>query len=344
MKIRFGVHLGLDESIEETIQHVQRLEKMGLDSVWFADHLLVLNRRGRCLDPWPLIAALAPPTSKIMFGSMVTDPFRRHPAVLAQTLATIDWITGGRLNLGIGAGEAMNVVPFNIPWDHRARRLLETVKVLRLLWKGEAVDFDGESCKLDSAFIQALPLRKEGIPIYIAANSPFTRKLAGKLGDGWIAEMMSPELYRKDVKEVSLAADQAGRSIEDIDIVCHTFCVVSEDREQAKAYANEKARMQFTWWPKQLEKYGYKISERCDWNHILVNEHSYQESKELSSEVPEKIADQITISGNTDDCISKIEKYVDSGVTHFALNIHGCTDETTRALGEKIIPYFNETA
>jgi len=342
LKIKFGVHLGSGTSIEESIQYIQRLESAGLDTVWFADHLIVLRRRGRCLDPWPIMSAVATHTKRIEFGSMVTDPFRRHPAVLAQTLATIDWITGGRLNLGIGAGEAMNVVPFNIPWDHRATRLRETVEVLRLLWKGEAAVFDGDVYTLDDAFIQAQPVRKGGIPIYIAANSPFTRKIAGRLGDGWIAEMMSPELYRKDLREVVRAAEKADRSSRDLDVVYHTFFAVSEDRELAKAKANEIARMQFTWWPKQLEKYGYKISDRCDWNDLVVDENSYQESKELSSEVPEKIAEQVTIAGNPDECIGRIEEYVDAGVTHFALNIQGDRDETLKALEEKIIPYFCE--
>jgi len=64
------------------------------------------------------------------------------------------------------------------------------------------------------------------------------------------------------------------------------------------------AGMQFTWWPKQLEKYGYKISDHCDWNHLVVDENSYEESRRLSSDVPEKVADSVTVSGNVDECIA----------------------------------------
>jgi alkanesulfonate monooxygenase SsuD/methylene tetrahydromethanopterin reductase-like flavin-dependent oxidoreductase (luciferase family) len=273
---------------------------------------------------------------------MVTDPFRRHPAVLAQTVATLDEIVGGRLILSIGAGEAMNIAPFNIPWDHRARRLVEAIKVMRMLWSGEAADFRGEFFKLNKAFIQAIPAKKR-VPIYIAANSPYTRKIAGRLGDGWISDMLSPNLYEKDLEEVKKAAAEAGRTMKDIDVIYHVFCAISKDREEAKTHANGMAKMQFTWWPKNLERYGCKISDRCDWNHIVVDENSYAESRELSKEVPEEIADSVTISGNIDECIDKIEEYVKVGITHFAFMIPGIRDETLRAIGEKIIPYFRES-
>ncbi len=330
-----------NDSVEKSIEDVQRLDQY-LDSVWFGDHLVGLNRSARRLDPWPVMAAMAPHSTRLRFGSMVTDPFRRHPAVFAQTLATIDWLASGRLNLGIGAGEAMNITPFNIPWDHRVRRLSEFIKVLRMLWTGKAIDYNGEFCRLDKAFIQAIPVHGE-VPIYIAANSTLSRKIAGGFGDGWIAEMMSPEMYQNDLVEVGSAANGAGRPLRDIDVVYHGFCSISEDSDKAKAYANGMVRMQFTWWPKQLEKYGHTVSDRCDWNRIVVDENSYEESRKLSAEVPERIADEVTVSGNVEECIQKIEKYVASGVTHFAFSIPGGRAETLKALKEEVIPYFKES-
>jgi len=103
-EVQFGVMFSPSGSIESSVRDLQRLESLSLDSAWFGDHLVTLDRRGRRLDTWPVIAALAPHTARLRFGSMVADPFRRHPTVFAQTLAKIDWITGDRLNLGIGAG------------------------------------------------------------------------------------------------------------------------------------------------------------------------------------------------------------------------------------------------
>jgi len=342
VKVRFSVQLGRGKSIYDLAQTALLLEKRGFDTAWFADHLVTLDRNGRCLDPWPIMAALATHTNRLSFGSMVTDPFRRHPAVLAQTSATNDWISDGRIKLGIGAGEAMNTVPFNIPWDHRIGRLEETIKILRLLWTGRTIDFKGDFFSLDSAFIQALPHNGSSIPIYIAANSPNSRKLAGAMGDGWIAELLSPEQYQKDLKEVTLAAQEAGRNVEGLDVTYHVLSAVSENSSAAKSAACQAVKGMFTYWPKQLERYGHSISDRCDWNRLLVDENSIGEVRKLAQDVPNEVAESVAVAGNVEECIEKIDEYIKAGVKHFAFSFGSTADESMRLIGEKIIPYFSE--
>jgi G6PDH family F420-dependent oxidoreductase len=342
MKVKFSVQLGRGASIYDLIQTTVLLEKRGFDTAWFADHLVTLDRNGKCLDPWPIMAALATHTSHLSLGSMVTDPFRRHPAVLAQTSATNDWISSGRMRIGIGAGEAMNTVPFNIPWDRRIRRLEETIRVLRLLWTGQTVDFEGEFFKLDKAFIQALPHNRSSVPIYVAANSPNSRKIAGAMGDGWIAELLSPEEYRKDLEEVTSAAKAVGRNPDELDVTYHVLSAISENSSAAKSAAHQMVKEMFTYWPKQLERYGHRISDRCDWNRLLVEENSIEEVRKLSHDVPDEVAEIVTISGNIDECIERIDQYVKVGVRHFAFSFGSTRDESMKLMGEKIIPYFDE--
>ena len=93
-------------------------------------------------DPLPLIAGVGQATERIRLGTGVTDAVRRHPALLAQAFLTLDHATGGRAVLGIGVGEAENIVPFGLPYERTASRLIEALEVIRLLWSTtEPVDF-----------------------------------------------------------------------------------------------------------------------------------------------------------------------------------------------------------
>jgi len=325
---------------EQMVKHAKLAEHSGLDSIWIPDHIILENYRGISLDAWCVLSAMATHTSRVTLSTSVTDPYRRHPAVLAQIVATLDNISRGRAILGMGAGEAMNVDPFGIPRDRRITRMKETVEVVRRLWTGEMVEYQGEMFELSKAFIQVPTVQKPSIPIYLAANSPKTRRLVGTYGDGWLAEMMSPARYKTDIKEVEGAAREAGRSINDIDVVCVATTAISKDHDGARETALRQAKRRFLWWPKQLQLYGYKVTEEFDWNHLIVEEDTSEKIGTHIPEVPDRVCEQVTIFGTPDDSIGKIEKYLKSGVTHFELEVISPFEETCRLLNEKVLPHF----
>lgn len=166
------------------VEDVTLVDHLGFDSVWVLDHIVLENYRSISLEAWCVLSALATCTNRVTLGTSVTDPYRRHPAVLAQTVATLDYVSKGRAVLGLGAGESMNVDPFGIPRDRRIVRMKETIEILRRLWTSDAIDYSGEIFRLSKAFIQVPAVRKQSIPIYLAANSPKTRRLVGLYGDG----------------------------------------------------------------------------------------------------------------------------------------------------------------
>ena len=340
--VKFGVMVK-PAPYERMVEDAVLADKLGLHSVWIPDHIILENYRRTSLEAWCLLSALGTCTSKVTLGTSVTDPYRRHPAVLAQTVATLDRITGGRAILGLGAGEAMNVDPFGIPRDRRIARMKETVEVLRSLWKGEIIDYNGKIFSLTKAFLQVLPAQKPSVPIYLAANSPMTRRLVGRYADGWLAEMMSPKRYEADIREVGAAARKAERSIKDIDVVCVVTTAVSSDYDAAREAALLQAKRRFLWWPKQLKLYGYTVTEEYDWNYLQVDEDTSEEIRKHIPEVPDKVSEEVTIFGTAEDCVDKIEEYVKSGVTHFEFEIVSPYKETCRLLNEKVIPHFAES-
>ncbi|MGC8849564.1 MAG: LLM class flavin-dependent oxidoreductase, partial [Candidatus Bathyarchaeia archaeon] len=253
----------------------------------------------------------------------------------------------GRVILSLGLGEAQNLIPYGISYDRSVARLGEAVEVMRRLWSGEAVDFKGEFYSLKKAFIQAVPLQRPHPPIFIAANSPKTRMLAGALGDGWMAEMMTPQRYREDLKEVQRGAEEAGRRLRGFRIIYHAPLSIAGDREEAWKMIEKLAKSLFLWWPRQLEIYGYKATNEFDWNHLLIEEDTAKRIEEHLGEVPEEPARNITIYGTVDDCIGRIEDYAEAGVTDFAFFMEfqnkRKADEVLKIMGEKVLPYFGKT-
>jgi phthiodiolone/phenolphthiodiolone dimycocerosates ketoreductase len=338
---KFGVMINL-APYEQMARHVSLAESSGLDSIWIPDHLVVEDYLGHCPEAWSTLSALAIGTQKVSLGTSVTDPYRRHPAVLAHTVATVNMISRGRAVLGLGAGEAMNVESFGIPWDRRLARMKETIEVIRKLWEGGIVDYQGEIFRLSKAFIQVPSTGKRPPPIYVAANSPKTRSLVGTYGDGWLAEMMSPERYANDISDVKKAARVAGRDITDIDVTCVVTTAISEDYDLAKKAALHKAKRRFLWWPKQLETYGYQVTGEFDWNSLLIAKDTANRIEEHLSDVPDEPCEKVTIFGTAEDCIDKIEKYVKSDVNSFEFEIESPYEETCEIIQKKIIPYFKE--
>lgn len=339
--VKFGVTIQ-PAPYDEMSKHVRLAEFLGFDSVWIPDHIVLESYESVCPETWSVLSAFATLTKRVTLGTAVTDPYRRHPAVLAQTVATLDQISGGRAILGLGAGEAMNVGPFGILRDRRLARMKETIEILRMLWAGEIINYRGKVFDLSHAFIQVPSVQKPWPPIYLAANSPKTRRLVGRYGDGWLAEMMSPEKYVADRIEVEDSARNAGRRIEDIDITYVVTTAVSSDYEKARKNAFFYAKRKFLWWPKQLERYGYDITDEFDWNFLTVERETGEKIDEHVSEVPDEPCEEVTIFGDPDDCIEKISKYLESGVTHFQFEIADQFEEGLRLMQNKILPYFKE--
>src|ERR1700730_4486355 len=173
----------------EAVQLGLYCEKLGFDTLWAVDHLI--DNGGMKPEPWTTISAIGAQTKKVHFSTGVTDAQRSHPARTAHSVATLAELTGGRVSLGIGAGEAMNLVPFGLPFDKpgiRAQRLAEAIQVIRLLWastRSKPVSFQGTYFQLKNAWLDTPT--KYSPKIFVGAlGGSYGLKVAGELGDGWI--------------------------------------------------------------------------------------------------------------------------------------------------------------
>src|SRR5215204_5882188 len=205
MKTKFGftqglnvARLGLDEN--QVITACQMADRLDFDSIWAMDHTNVPQWKNAVVnDAWLLLAAIGALTTKVELGTCVTDAIRRHPSTIALSTITLDRLTNGRGMLGIGAGEAQNVVDFGIEFSKPVTKLKEQLEVIEKLFHSDPdnrVDFSGQYYKLDNACLQAKSIRKPRPPVYIAAGAPKTLELCARYGDGWIPIGYTPELLK----------------------------------------------------------------------------------------------------------------------------------------------------
>src|SRR5205807_10583980 len=172
------------------------------DSVLIDEHLLYGTGAAAAREPFTTLAAIAAATRKIRGGIAVPDLVRRHPAIVAQTLATLSNRFPKRLFLGLGAGDPMNQTPFGFPAEHRVSRLEEGLKIIRQLWNSsieKPQDYKGQFLSLNNAYLQAGQEKQPVPPIYLAAFGPRMLKLAGEAADGWIPHCHTPATYKMEI-------------------------------------------------------------------------------------------------------------------------------------------------
>lgn len=175
---------------DHTYGDARLAEDEGLDSVWLADHLLApLGADGDIFEAWTGLSALAGSSERVRLGALVLAASFRNPGLLAKMAATLDHASGGRLDLGLGAGwfeaeyEAFGYV-YPSPGERR-RYLAEYIDVLRMLFDGGPVDYEGEFITMANAYGRPRPLQRPGPPVIVGAAGPMMLDLAGRKADVW---------------------------------------------------------------------------------------------------------------------------------------------------------------
>jgi F420-dependent oxidoreductase-like protein len=201
----------------ELMERVQFAEGAGFDGAWVFDHFTPLygDRNGPCLEGWTLLAGLAAVTSRIRLGVLVTGITYRHPSILASEAITVDHISKGRLELGMGAAwhqpEHQELgIPFP-PIKERAERLEEGVQVMRLLMTKDGVSFKGRHYQLEHASYHPRPVQKPHPPIWIGAGGEqLMLPIVARQADAWHAFGSEESMARKS-RLLDQLAEKAGR-------------------------------------------------------------------------------------------------------------------------------------
>ncbi len=227
-------------------------EEAGLESVWVGDSLTAKPR----LEAMTTLAAIAARTSRVRLGTAVMLMALRHPVLLAQMMGTVDLISGGRLQLGVGVGGAFNAMQ-QAEWRNaqvdqrtRARRLEEMMRVIKGLGREEPFTFAGRHFQLDETLMQPTPVQENGVPVYLAvhwhgrgdgqgAQRERQARRAARLADGVISISATPEEFVDLNNAVRGYCEEYGRNSEEMSSVMYLTVNLDEDVARAEAEAED---------------------------------------------------------------------------------------------------------
>ena len=267
----------------------ERAEDWGFDRVTIGEHVMDGTPPQPTLLSLPAVAAAAGATRtlRVMTGIVIAPLY--HPVLLAKLVATVDVISHGRLDFGIGIsgqrGTRVEYDALGIPVETRGRRVNEMLQVMKRLWTEEQVTHHGDFFDFEGVTLLPRPVQKPHPPIWMAGRSNAAMRRAATQGDGWYPYLFTVRRLRSSIETVSNYATEAGRDLAGFHWGVLQPTVIGDDRTEALALAVAKVGSR------------YATPERS----------------------AEDIAQALCIAGTAQDCIKGIEERVEAGVRDFDL-------------------------
>jgi coenzyme F420-dependent glucose-6-phosphate dehydrogenase len=291
--LRLGYALSSEEHRpRDLVRWASRAEDAGFDFAMISDHYHPwTDRQGNSPFAWSVLGALAEATDRIAIGTGVTCPIvRYHPALVAQMAATIGSLMPGRFWLGLGTGENLNEHIYGDRWpgvDVRISMLREAIQIIRALWGGEQVEYDGDYYDVSRARVYTLP--EKPVPIYVAGNGPEVLEATAELADGYIGTAPKKDLLERFDRVSGPGKPKIGQV---------TVCW-GRDVDSAR-------RTAFEIWPNAA------ISGQAS-QELPVPAH-FEELAEMAT--PEMVAKTIVCGPDVDRHVASIRTYLDAGFDH----------------------------
>jgi len=226
-KPNFGVLLPTREAVMSGrsdpslfFQLAQRAETLGFHSLWVGDSLTARPR----IEALTTLAAVGSRTRRVRLGTAIFLAALRHPILLAHQLASLDWLTAGRLDLGVGYGRPKEPTQehefeiLGLSPSARIKMSEESVQIMRRLWRENDVSHSGTFTRFEHVTLEPKPVQSGGVPIWLASNDvePGLRRV-GRMGDGWLNNIKNPETYGECWQKIRGYAAVAGRDPDTIE-------------------------------------------------------------------------------------------------------------------------------
>lgn len=331
MRIPLGLSVGERNSVKECVDHAVFCEENGFDSIWVAEGRL--TRDG--IVPAAIIAQA---TKRIRVGTGVINTKTRNAALTAVTFKTLDEFAPNRINLGIGAWWEPLASRVGTPIHKPVQEMREYVHVIKRLFRGETVDFDGEFVTMRGIRFDMMyrDNRVVNVPVYIGAVGPRMLELAGEIAEGVLLDFHVPPSYVETaVKHVQAGIAKRMDGVATIDLPQLVTCSVSDRNPQSAIDACRAFLTMYLAQQPHIAKYSGvdlelidRIRQELSWPATPVE---VQRAMRL---VSDELVQGLTAAGTTADAMEQIERYMNAGATCAVLCPLGNKEETIRLLGK----------
>ncbi len=214
---------------ENVVNFAKKCEAMGCHSMWTIDRIVYDN-----LEPLTVLAAAAGATQKIRLGTSVLLANLRHPSHVAKIISTLDFISNGRLTVGLGFGSRENdYKAVEIPFEHRGSRAVEQVQLMKRLWTEDNVTHKGRFYNVENLTVGPKPIQKPHPPIWTGGGAEVALKRAGTWADGFICGSSAIPDFPATWEKISGYAKAAGRDPNKINKAGLTFMAIDDDQNKA---------------------------------------------------------------------------------------------------------------
>ena len=294
----------------EIVAEARWLEDLGFEYIAAGEHFMRGSPPGPTQAVLPLLGVAAGATEKIrILSSILLAPFY-HPLVLAKQATTLDIASGGRLTLGVGVGGEFPVEfeAAGLDVKQRGRRTNECLEVLRRLWTGESVNYQGRHFQLQDASINPGPTQQPHPPVRVAGRRDAAMRRAVRYGDGWLPYFYSPDRYRDSVAKITRFAADEGRGLEDFQWAFFPYIAIYPTVAEAAEAA--------------AEALGGRYLYSGDFINVVKN---------------------YCLLGTPEQCVERLQEYIDAGARHIIFSVACPREDRARhieTIAGEIIPHF----
>jgi probable F420-dependent oxidoreductase len=312
--MKFGITIKPDMSPERIVALTRQAEACGFGYGWIFDsHVL-------WLEPYPMLTLMATNTKKMRLGTCVTNPATRDITVTSSLFATLNLISGGRMQLGIGRGDSSRRVLGKKPVT--SAQLGDAVQAFRNLTGGKETEYDGQKAQLSWA-TGGVP------PVWVAGYGPKVLELAGRIADGVILQFADPDLIEWCVSFVKKGADAAGRDSKKIEVMAAAPVWLSDNVEIGREHVR--------WFPALVSNHVVDLVSRCSYDDL----HHCKVDSSNRNFVSDEVTDRFCLLGNASAHIEKIRRLQRAGVTQFNIYLMcGDEEDTLEKYKKEVLPSF----
>jgi len=317
-----------DASPASVVEFAQRAEALGFETCWVGESW------GR--EAFGVLTMIGCGTSRIQLGTGIVNVFSRSPGLMAQSIATLDEISGGRAILGLGSS-GVNVIEHwqGLTYERPIQRIREYIEIVRMILRGERLNYDGKLFHMARGFrLPFKPLRAD-VPIYLATLAGRSLRQTGELADGWLPIYFCPEKFNDLTAPMREGAVAAGRDFKAITISPYILTAVSHDGEDARALM--RAHVAFyiggmgVYYHKLISGYGF--AEEADAVRAAGRDSA------VARGVTDAMLNAFTISGTAGACRERLAAYRAAGVQAPVLSMpHGAPEAMVRETIEALAP------